>query len=149
MNDAAFLAVFPFLFIGMWFAISSLLGWLSGWLTLQERFPDRQEPPIERLRFQSAGLGKGHVWNPWGKVSYSRCLRFDLCRTGLRVAIWRIFGLFCHPFLVPWERISVEEKRILFFRVYQLSFGDDKLSALTIRARTYERIKASGFLRNN
>ena len=147
MNDTAFLAIFPFLFIGMWFAVTSAIGWWSGWYALQDRFPNREAMIRDRLHLQSAGLGKGRIWNPWGNVNYGSCLRFDICQEGLRVAVWRIFGPFCRPFLVPWDKITVEEVRFLFFPYYRLSFGDPDLSALTIRSRAYRRIVASGLLR--
>ena len=43
---------------GIWLLVTTLLGWLSGWFTLQEVYPDRSEEPLERLRFQSARLGR-------------------------------------------------------------------------------------------
>ena len=121
MNGTAFLAIFPFLFIGMWLVITTMLTYFSGWEKLRERFPDHEETPRRRLRFQSGLFGKGSMWNPWGNVSYRNCLRFDICRSGLRVAIWRIFGPFSGPFMVPWDKISVEEKRFLAWRFYRLS----------------------------
>lgn len=147
MNETAFAAIFPFLFIGMWFLTTSVIGWWSGWHVLQDRFPNRDVTVRDRMHFQSAGLGKGRIWNPWGNVSYGSCLRYDICQEGLRVAVWRVFGPFCRPFLVPWDKITVEEVRFLFFRFYRLSFGDPSLSALTIRSRAYKRIVASGLLR--
>lgn len=146
MNENAFLASFPFLFIGMWLAVTTLLWVLSGWNTLQVRFPNKAEMPLRRMRFQSGMLGKGGLWNPWGNVNYGNCLRIDICQSGLRVAIWRVFGLSARPFLVPWNLISVEERRYLFFRIYRLSFGDPELSKLTVWRRTFARIEQSGFL---
>ena len=146
MNDTAFAAIFPFFFIGMWLLVTTVLWFFSGWPTLSERFPDRLERPLQVLRFQSARLGKGGPWNPWGAVSYGGCLRFDICAGGLRVRIWRIYGPFSKPFFVPWDKIAVEEKRFLFLRSYRLTFGSSELSALTIRRRAYTRIAASGFL---
>ena len=147
MNEKAFLAIFPFLFVGMWLLITTALWWLSGWKTLQDRFPDKDETPLKRLRFQSALLGKGSMWNPWGNVNFGNCLRLDICQSGLRIAIWRIFGLFARPIMVPWDRISVEPRRFLFFRRYRLSFGDPDLSALTVWRRTFVRIEQIGNLK--
>ena len=147
INETALFAIFPFLFVGMWLLVTTLLWWLSGWGALQEKFPDKDEAPLKRLRFQSGLLGKGGLWNPWGNVNYGNCLRLDLCPGGLRVAIWRIFGLFSKPFFIPWQRITVEERRILFMRFYRLSFGDQNLSALTIRQRTFDRIEQLNFLK--
>ncbi len=146
MNDNAVMAIFPFLFIGMWLVITSLLAWWAGWSALRQRFPDRDEAALRRMHLQSASLGKGSHWNPWGGVSYSNCLRIDICQTGLRVAIGWLFSPFGGRFLVPWGAITVEERKFLIFRFYRLSFGSPDLSALTIRERTFKAIVASGFL---
>ena len=148
MNDKAFLAIFPFLFIGVWLLSTTLMAVFSGWTTLAQHFPDRDDRPLKVLRFQSARLGKGGRWNPWGGVSYGSCLRFDICAGGLRVKIWRIFGPFSRPFFVPWDKISVEEQRIFFFRTYRLAFGSSDLSALTIYRRSFKKIESSGLLKS-
>lgn len=96
MNENAFLAIFPFLFIGLWLLATTMAWLLSGWRNLQARFPDRDEEPLERLRFQSAVFG-GSFFG----ANYGSCLRFDVCRTGLRVAVWRIFAPWSRPFFVP------------------------------------------------
>jgi hypothetical protein len=145
MNENAIWAIFPFAFIALWLMIVSILGAFSGWYSLQGRFPDTGEQAMRKLRFRSGLLGSGSLWNPWGNVSYGGCLRLDICRTGLRVRIWRIFGPFCGPILVPWNQISVEEKRILFVRRYRLHFAPD-LSILTISSWTFNSIADSELL---
>lgn len=147
MNKYALLAVLPFLLFGMWILISMMLGYLSGWYALQDRFPCNDEPALQRRRFQSAGLGKGKAWNPWGNVRYARCLVIDICVSGLRVKFWGLCGFRYRPFLVPWDKISCEEGRILFMPFYRLSLGDPELSVLTIQPRTFDWIKASGLMR--
>ncbi len=142
MNGNAFLGVFPFLFIGMWLGITSLLSLFSGWRTLQTQFPDRDEIPTLRLRMQSAQMGRRSRHNPWGGVSYGSCLRFDVCPTGLRVAVWRIFGIFDRPFLVPWNQIAVERRKVLFVKRYSLRLGNTGIT-LTIRDKAYQRIAAN------
>ena len=147
MSDKAFFAIFPFMFVGMWLLSTTLMRWMSGWASLQERFPDRVEAPLKRLFLPSGMLGKGSLWNPWGNVNFGNTLRLEICPSGLRVALWRVFGLFSKPFFVPWKLIAVEERRVLFMRVYRLSFGDPNLSALTIRRRTFSKIEQLGFLK--
>lgn len=141
MNENVLWGLFPLFFVGMWLVATSVLAFFAGWPTLQQLFPDRDEQPIDRLRMQSGSLGKGSLWNPWGNVRYGGCLRFDVCRSGLRVAVWKIFGPFVGPFFVPWPEITVTEWRFLFFRMYRLSLGRSG-SFLTIRARAYRRIAA-------
>ena len=147
MSDNALAALVPFLFIGIWLIVALVTYHFSGWAKLVERFPDRLDQPVRRLRFRSGRMGKGSRWNPWGGVSYSGCLRFDICRTGLRVAAWRIALPFSQPFLVPWDKIAVEQQRFLFFRYYRLTFGSGELSALTIDHRAFRAIAEDGLLK--
>ena len=98
MDKRGWLAFFPFLFVGMWLLISTVLGMWSGWNTLQDECPDRQERPNLRLRFQSGALGSGRLWNPWGNVQYGNCLRLDACPAGLRISLWKISDPSCVRF---------------------------------------------------
>lgn len=146
MNDNVFLSIFPFLFVGFWLLVSTVLGFMSGWFTLQARYPNRDDIPIRRLRGQSASLGKGGFLNPWGAVSFNGVLTLDICATGLRVAVWKIFGLFQSPFLVPWSQISVEMRKVLFFRRYRLVFDGLEGYALTVSAKAFKAMEQAGKL---
>lgn len=148
MNNNAFVAIFPLVFVGLWLAVGVFIAVIGGWSGLAVKFPDRIETPLQRLRFRSGRLGNGSIWNPFGGVSYNSCLHFDICRSGLRVAISRLFSPFSRPFFVPWNQISVEEKRFLFFCRYRLTFGSDDPNALTIYPPTFKRIAASGLLKS-
>jgi len=50
-------------------------------------------------------------------------LNLDVCPSGLRVGMMRLFGVFCRDFFVPWDQISVVRKRRLFWREAKLVFG--------------------------
>ena len=139
-HPALFPILFPFFFAGLWLTVTTLLGFWSGWFKLQAEFPDSREPSDLRLHWQSGLIGFGALWNPWGKVSYSRCLRLDACPGGLRVAIWRLFGPFCRPFLLPWRGMEVESRRILLWRYVRLTAVDAGYS-VTIRRPAYDRIR--------
>ena len=147
MNDIAFVAIFPFVFVGLWLTIGAFIAVIGGWTGLALKFPDRMEEPLQRLRFRSGRLGNGSIWNPFGGVSYNSCLHFDLCRSGLRVVISRLFSPFSRPIFVPWEQISVKEKQFLFIRTYRLMFGNDEQCPLTIYRPTFKWIAASGLLK--
>jgi len=131
----------------MWLAITTLLGVLAGWFELQDLYADRDEPALDRLQFVSGALGRGNLLNPWGNVSYGSCLSLDVCRGGLRVRVWRIFAVFQTPIFVPWPCITVEVKRILFFRRYRLEFARTYGRALTISERAFDRIAQTGLLK--
>ena len=134
-------------FAALWLLVTSLLARFSGWLELAERFPDREDAIVERLRGQSGTFGKGSVLNPWGGVSYNRCLNIDVCMSGLRLSIWRIFGRNCRPIFVPWSEIAVQPGKVMALRYFRLRFGDGDLSRLTLSDRTFQRIAGHGLLR--
>ena len=145
MNEAFgwfFTYVFPFLFIGLWLAVTAMLGMFAGWFGLQREFPDVDERRLKRLRGRSGRLGKGSLFNPWGGVSYGGCLRLDVCPSGLRIAVWKLFGAFQKPIFVPWKQFLVEEKRLLFFRRYRLHLGHTG-SILTLGQWTFKQIANS------
>jgi hypothetical protein len=134
------LVIIPLIFVTLWFGISLLLGAISGWGHLQQRYPDRIEEPIERLRMQSAGIGRGL------NVNFNNCLRLDLCPGGLRVGIPKLFGPTLKPFFVPWSEIAVEERSFLSIRSFRLTLGNGE-GAMTVRPKTWQRITAVRSLR--
>lgn len=126
------------LFSLMWVGITSLLGKISGWSALEPIFPDHLVPPIETLRFQSARM-RG--------VNYNNCLRFEICVTGLRIAVFRLLGPFQKPLFVPWGQISAERANSPFFKIVSLNLGMRSEGTMIIRQRTFDRIAAKGNLR--
>jgi len=141
MSDAV---LFPLIVVGflaafsaLWLAITSLLGWMSGWGRLERAFPDRPEPSIETLTFQSVRV-RG--------VNYNNCIRFELCATGLRVSVLRLLGPFQRPFFVPWSQIRAERTSGLFLNYVTLAFGMRGKGGMVIRERAFERMAAVGNL---
>lgn len=131
-----FLIAFPFLFVGMWLLITTMLGFLSGWFSLQQRYSDeRNEEPLLKLRWQSGSMGRG--------VSFSSCLTLASRRDGLSLRVWRIFGPFQRPLLIPWREIAAEPKRVLFYRMVRLSFGNPPSGSLKISQRAWDRLVAA------
>jgi len=122
-----FLIFFPLL----WFAVTMLLSYLSGWFGLMERFPDRAENPLLTLTSQSGSLGR---------VSMSRILKLSVCPTGLRIGIMRIFGPFSRDFLVPWDEITVTRGNRLVWKVAKLSFGRPPIRTLTLPSEVADRL---------
>jgi hypothetical protein len=112
--DTPFPALSPFFFAGMWLFVTSILAAKSKWFSLMRQYPNRDELPVLRLRFQSGRMSG---------VSMSGILRLDACPSGLRVGIWRLFGLLSRDFLVPWTDIRVERKTRFLWKVAELQFG--------------------------
>ena len=52
-------AGFVMFFCGLWFAITLMLGGLSGWYGLADRYPDQPEEPMVELKGQSGFMGPG------------------------------------------------------------------------------------------
>ncbi|MEO8547968.1 MAG: hypothetical protein ABI422_06330 [Sphingomicrobium sp.] len=134
-----FLIAFPFLFLGMWILVTTVLGFLSGWFSLQEWYSDDgNDDPLLKLGWQSGSMGLG--------VGFNSCLTFVATRRGLSVRIWRIFGPFQRPLLFPWREITVEPsepRRFLFLRMVRLSFGSPPSGSLKIREQTWTKLVAA------
>src|SRR6185295_8225064 len=97
---------FPLLFVGIWLLISTLLGMMSGWLSLQQWYPDDgSEEPLLTLRGQSGSVG-------W--VGFNNALRLKAYRSGFGLSIPRFFAPFMRPLLIPWGEVKVEETKSFF-----------------------------------
>ena len=137
-----FLIAFPFLFIGMWLLVTTILGFLSGWFSLQSWYSDDgDEEPLLKLGWQSGSMGSG--------VSFNSCLTLAATPKGLSLRVWRIFGPFQRPLLFPWREITAEPTRLLFLRMVRLNLGSSPSGSLKIKERTWNRlIEAAGPLAN-
>ncbi len=136
IDETTILVLFPVMFLGMWLLIVTLLGRMSGWNKLQNRFPDRPDESLIVMRAQSGAMGGISS----AKVNFSGCLRLDVCRTGLRVSMWKIFGPFQNPFFVPWGQIDVSDASIFKFKRHRLGFGTPESGFLIIADRTAKMI---------
>lgn len=126
--------LFPLVFAAFWLFITQLLSALAGWGTLQDRYPDREDEPARlTLRFQSASIGTK-------RVNYNRALTLSATRTGLRVSVWRPFGLFRSPFLVPWAHIHAEPVQLFLIKGVLLRFGDPQIGQMIVQPGTWERL---------
>jgi hypothetical protein len=128
--------VFPFLFVGMWLAVTTMLGFMSGWFNLQQWYPDDgSEEPLLKLRWQSGMMGAG--------VSLNNCLTLSAKRSGLSVKMTRIFALFQRPLLIPWSEITAEPSRMFFTPMVKLTFGSPANGKLKIGARSWAKLVAA------
>ncbi|MGH6614369.1 hypothetical protein [Sphingomonas sp.] len=137
MNDQSarlFIFLFPVLFIGGWLMITTMLGAMAGWFTLQQHYPAGNEPILLKLRARSGSMGPG--------VALSGILTLSAGPSGLRVGISRLFGPFQKPFFVPWQEIRTEAKTFFFVPMTKLSFGNPANGTLKIDARAWLRLAA-------
>lgn len=135
MNDDVvklFPYFFPVLFIGMWLAISTLLGFFSGWFGLQRHYRPRDEPALLTLRGRSGSMGMG--------VALNGILTLSACPSGLRISIWKIFGPFQRPLFIPWTDIRTTSSRSFLVSTVKLTFGTPPVGTLKIDACSWERL---------
>lgn len=140
MTDEQFLTwmpyAFPFFFVGMWLLITTLLGFMSGWFSLQEWYADdSSDEPVLTLGWQSGMMGAG--------VSLNNALTLAAKPSGLSIRIWRVFGPFQKPLLIPWSEISAEASRSFFTQMVKLGLGKPPNGRLKISAATWSKLVAA------
>ena len=137
MSDATiqhwFLYAFPFIFVGGWLSIATILGVISGWFGLQLRFPDcRDEEPLLNLGRQSGSMGIG--------VSMSGILKLSAYPSGLGVGISRLFGPFQKPLKIPWSEIEAQSSSGFLAPMAELQLGRPRSGTLKISARSWAKL---------
>jgi hypothetical protein len=130
LNDY-FPFAFPVFFLGMWLAVTILLGFLSRWYVLARRYPDRNEAALLQLNGQSGTVGI---------VGMRNILRIAVCPSGLRLGIMKIFGPFSRDFFVPWEEIAVTRKDRFFWKSATLHFGNPIQGSLSIASHLADKL---------
>ena len=53
---------FPVYFAFLWLGVTMLLGVLSGWFSLMQRYPNREETPLLTLSAQSGSMALEFIW---------------------------------------------------------------------------------------
>jgi hypothetical protein len=133
VNDQQILYVLPIaiplFFAAIWIGVTTLIGFMSGWFTLMQQFPDRDEKPLVQLNWQSGFMGAIGV-------NFRNVLKIGVCPSGLRIGVLRIFGLFAHDFFVPWHAIKATKKEWWMWQVTELSFGNPQVGRLMVYGYT-------------
>ena len=117
----------------IWVGVTWLLGWMSGWHALMERYPDRHEQPALKLSWQTGAMGPG--------VNYKNVLKLGVCPSGLRVGVMKLFGPFARDFLVPWRDLKVKRSRWFWTDVAELAFGTH--GKLVVTATVADKLAAA------
>lgn len=137
MNEDTLLYILPvaipLFFVVIWIGVTSLLSFLSGWFTLQQQFPNRDEKPLLQLNWQSGFMGSL-------PVNFRNVLKVSVCPSGLRIGVLRVFGAFAHDFFVPWHAISATKKEFWMWQVTELTFGKPEIGKLLLYASTTDRL---------
>ncbi|WP_108787493.1 hypothetical protein [Erythrobacter sp. Alg231-14] len=131
---------FPFFFFAMWIVTTALLPRISGWARLEDELPDRPDPAHAKLRFEAFYLGRGKLG-----VSYRGCVTFEVCQTGLRVRVWKLFAPFSRPIFIPWNAVETEFAKVFFVQATRMKIGQGGEFWMTIPLRSAHNIaRASG-----
>jgi hypothetical protein len=139
MSETLILVILPIAFVGMWLAITGLLGALSGWYSLMARYPDHQDEALASYGWASGIMGAG--------VNFNNILRLGVCQRGLRVGLPHLFGIFCRPFFVPWSELQVTRTRGVFLTWATLEFGRPAAGRLRLRAGFADQLAAAAGVR--
>jgi hypothetical protein len=117
----------------MWLFVTTMLGFMSGWFSLQQWYADDgSEEPLLQLRGQSGKMGAG--------VSMGGILKLSAYSSGLGIAVLRIFGPFQKPLRIPWSEIEAEPSNSFFLPMVKLHLGRPENGRLKISARSWARL---------
>lgn len=92
-------------FVGFWMGICVLLGLMSGWRGLANRYETRSEPPSQSET----------VYAMLGLVSYKGVLELASTPEGLDMRVMALFRAGHPPLRIPWQVIGVEGEHIGLF----------------------------------
>lgn len=124
-------SVFPAIFALLWLLVGVLIGAMSGWFTLMSVYPDRKERAKFTLRFVSGRMAM---------ANFGGILTLSVCASGLRLSVWRIFGVFNRNIFVPWSDLHVSRSRFWGWRRAELRFGQPEIGSLKISAYIADRL---------
>ena len=138
---ALILVAFAVIFPAFWILVTSALAEMGGWNSLERQFPDDPSARlIERFGWRSAQFG-----HPLFGVSYSGVLTFEVCEGGLRIRVWKLFGLFSKPIFLPWDAFRTEPYQWFIWASCKIIWGPDKRDSMIIYRRLAEQLAvASG-----
>ena len=123
---------FPLFFAGMWLLVTTILGLLSGWFSLQQQFPDGgNEEPLLNLSRQSGSMGLGVAM---------RGLKLRAYPSGLGVAISRLFGPLQKPLKIPWSEIEAQSSSGFLVPMAKLRLGRPSSGTIKISAGSWTKL---------
>jgi hypothetical protein len=117
-------ALFPFVFIAAWVAVTGMVSFLGGWSQLARQY---RTPAAVRLdldltyRLRSLQLRRLALM----PATYSGCVTVGFAPAGLYLAPLFVFRLFHPPLLIPWGAISsLDEGSFLWSRWANITLRD-------------------------
>lgn len=101
LEPAWFLPIFTML----WFGITGLLAFASGWASLGKRYAASGSIAGTTSWFSSGAMGRRYF-----PVSYGNCLIVTTNPAGLHLSLWLPFRFLSPPLFIPWTEIQSVEK---------------------------------------
>jgi hypothetical protein len=119
----------------VYFTVSLVVSWWSGWAVLTRHFRSRSKFNGARWHWQSGQMR-------W-LCGYSRCLTVGANSEGLYLATLPFFPFFHPPLFIPWTEVSFVRKDLLFLAGVRFELGREGFTHLWVRERLADRLKAA------
>ncbi len=119
----------------LYFTVSFLISWWSGWAMLARRFRFRSKFTGLRWRFQSGQMR-------W-MCGYNNCLTVGANSEGLFLSMLPFFSLFHPPLFIPWTEISYTKKTSFFLAGVRFQLGNGFYAPLWVREQLAERLRGA------
>lgn len=122
----------PLFFIAFWLFVFFLIS-RFGWARLAEKY---------RYDGQFFGTKIGLISATINWADYNNALILQINDKGMLIKPLKIFGFFHPPLLIPWREIkSVQERKILFVRYWELDIGQPKVARIRLKDRVFQEIE--------
>jgi len=125
--------IFPVYLLALWLLVSAVISFIGGWTTLAKRFRLRKPFVGQRWTGQSGQMR----WI----AGYGNCLTLGCSPDGLYLATMPLFRFRHPPLLVPWNEVSIAQRRILFFRFVRFSLGHELDIPLYLRWKLADKLR--------
>jgi len=129
---------FPFFFFGLWFLTIYVIS-KTGWSKLAAQYKTLEKFEGAKITFASAGIGI---------ASYNNALILKYNDEGLYLKPIFLFRAFHPPLFIPWKEITkVNDKKIFFTSLKELSIGNPLITTIKFKPSTFEKFE-NNYLRS-
>ena len=123
-----------------WSLIIWLTAWLTGWAQLGRRFPQHQEPQGST---RTAGGFFCTVYMRFG-CKYDSVVRMTAAENALYLRIFFLFRPGHPPLEIPWQEISITQKRRFLVQMVELRLGRREQIPLCFRISHAQKLGLIG-----
>lgn len=128
--------LYPFLFVGMWCAVSLALAALGGWRRLAVSFPARTQPTGRCFYMQGGKVGQ---------VSYGGCLAICSSPQGVCLSVLLPFRLGHPPLFIRWNAVrNATTRRFLWTEYIAFDVGSPSIATMRLPKKVLEGHHVAG-----